>query len=59
MQGANFVVANTDAQALKHSESSNKIQLGAASTKGLGAGASPEVGKAAALESESEIRSPS
>lgn len=57
LQGANFVVANTDAQALKHSESSNKIQLGAASTKGLGAGASPEVGKAAALESESEIRS--
>ena len=55
--GANFVVANTDAQALKHSESSNKIQLGAASTKGLGAGASPEVGKEAALESESEIRS--
>ncbi|MEM6339242.1 MAG: cell division protein FtsZ [Pseudomonadota bacterium] len=57
LRGANFVVANTDAQALKHSESSNKIQLGAASTKGLGAGASPEVGKEAALESESEIRS--
>ena len=57
LRGANFVVANTDAQALKHSESSNKIQLGVASTKGLGAGASPEVGKEAALESESEIRS--
>lgn len=57
LRGANFVVANTDAQALKHSESSNKIQLGATSTKGLGAGASPAVGKEAALESESEIRS--
>lgn len=57
LRGANFVVANTDAQALKHSESSNKIQLGAASTKGLGAGASPNVGKEAAIESESEIRS--
>ena len=57
LQGADFVVANTDAQALKHSESVNKIQLGATSTKGLGAGASPEVGRAAALESENEIRS--
>ena len=57
LRGANFVVANTDAQALKHSESTNKIQLGAASTKGLGAGASPDVGKEAAIESESEIRS--
>jgi len=57
LRGANFVVANTDAQALKHSESSNKIQLGASSTKGLGAGASPVVGKEAAIESESEIRS--
>ena len=57
LRGANFVVANTDAQALKHSESSNKIQLGAMSTKGLGAGASPAVGKEAAIESESEIRS--
>lgn len=57
LQGANFVVANTDAQALKHSESTNKIQLGASSTKGLGAGASPDVGKEAAIESESEIRS--
>lgn len=57
LQGANFVVANTDAQALKHSESTNKIQLGATSTKGLGAGASPEVGREAAIESESEIRS--
>ena len=57
LKGANFVVANTDAQALKHSESNNKIQLGAASTKGLGAGASPDVGKEAAMETESELRS--
>ena len=57
LKGANFVVANTDAQALKNSESVNKIQLGLSSTKGLGAGASPDVGKKAALESESEIRS--
>ncbi len=57
LKGANFVVANTDAQALKHSDSLNKIQLGASSTRGLGAGACPEVGKEAAIESENEIRS--
>lgn len=57
LQGANFVVANTDAQALSHSECVNKVQLGVSSTKGLGAGASPDVGKQAAIESESEIRS--
>jgi cell division protein FtsZ len=57
LKGANFVVANTDAQALKHSESTNKIQFGASSTKGLGAGASPDVGREAAIESENEIRS--
>lgn len=57
LKGANFVVANTDAQALEKSESANKIQLGLSSTKGLGAGASADVGKNAALESENEIRS--
>lgn len=57
LKGANFVVANTDAQALKNSESENKIQLGVLSTRGLGAGASPDVGRDAALESENEIRS--
>ena len=57
LKGADFVVANTDAQALSHSASDNKIQLGVTSTKGLGAGASPEVGKEAAIESEGEIRS--
>lgn len=57
LKGANFVVTNTDAQALMHSESTNKIQLGAALTKGLGAGASPEVGMSSAIESETEIKS--
>lgn len=55
LQGANFVVANTDAQALEHSLCDKKIQLGTNTTKGLGAGASPEIGKAAAEESEQEI----
>lgn len=57
LKGANFVVTNTDAQALMYSQSKNKIQLGVALTKGLGAGASPDVGKDSAIESESEIRS--
>lgn len=57
LQGATFVVANTDAQALEHSKADNKIQLGVNTTRGLGAGASPEVGMAAAEESGDEIRS--
>lgn len=56
LQGAKFVVANTDAQSLEHSLCDNKIQLGITTTRGLGAGASPEVGALAAEESESEIR---
>lgn len=56
LQGANFVVANTDAQSLGHSLCENKIQLGVNITKGLGAGASPEVGEQAAEESANEIR---
>lgn len=56
LQGANFVVANTDAQSLEHSLCDNKIQLGVTITKGLGAGASPEVGALAAEESADEIR---
>jgi cell division protein FtsZ len=56
LQGAKFVVANTDAQALEHALSENRIQLGLTTTKGLGAGASPEVGEAAAKESEEEIK---
>jgi cell division protein FtsZ len=57
LQGVNFVVANTDAQALEHSLADNKIQLGATTTRGLGAGASPEIGAAAAEESRDEILS--
>ena len=45
-----FVVANTDCQSLSNSLAENKIQLGAKCTKGLGAGAKPEVGKQAAEE---------
>ena len=57
LQGAKFFVANTDAQALDFSLAENKIQLGALTTRGLGAGASPQVGAAAAEESADEIRS--
>jgi len=45
-----FIVANTDSQALKHSKAPNKIQLGVKSTKGLGTGANPEIGRRAAEE---------
>jgi cell division protein FtsZ len=55
LQGAKFVVANTDAQALEHSSCENKIQLGLTTTKGLGAGAHPDIGKLAAEESRDEI----
>lgn len=57
LQGATFVVANTDAQAMEHSLCENRIQLGATLTRGLGAGATPDVGRAAAEESAEEIRS--
>lgn len=57
LQGATFVVANTDAQALEHSLADKKIQLGASTTKGLGAGANPDIGSAAAEESDAEIKS--
>lgn len=55
LQGVEFVVANTDAQALARSSCENKIQLGLETTSGLGAGARPEVGTAAAEESLEEI----
>jgi cell division protein FtsZ len=55
LEGAKFVVANTDSQALHLSNAEHKIQLGASITKGLGAGASPEVGRAAAEEAIEEI----
>ena len=55
LEGAEFVVANTDAQALQQSKSSRKLQLGVAVTQGLGAGAKPDVGASAAEESLDEI----
>lgn len=55
LEGVNFVAANTDAQALEHSMTENRVQLGAELTKGLGAGAKPEVGGRAAEEAMSEI----
>ncbi|AHX03212.1 cell division protein FtsZ [Ehrlichia chaffeensis str. Heartland] len=55
LHGVNFVVANTDAQALELSLSEKKIQLGIGLTKGLGAGSLPEVGRGAAEESINEI----
>lgn len=56
LPGVTYVVANTDAQALENSLADNKIQLGLNTTQGLGAGAKPEVGEAAAEESLQEIR---
>lgn len=50
VEGVEFVVANTDAQALLNSNAVNKVQLGLGITRGLGAGARPDVGKAAAEE---------
>jgi len=55
LQGVEFISINTDAQALQLSRSSRKIQIGQKLTKGLGAGANPEVGRAAAEESRDEI----
>ena len=56
LQGVDFINANTDAQALGVSNAPIKIQIGTQITKGLGAGANPEIGKQAALESRDEIR---
>jgi cell division protein FtsZ len=56
LQGVDFVVANTDAQALTMSKAERIIQMGVATTEGLGAGSQPEVGRAAAEEVLDEIR---
>lgn len=56
IKGVDFVVCNTDKQALEVSPIANRIQLGAALTKGLGAGAIPEMGKNSAIETIDEIR---
>ncbi|HEY1080411.1 MAG TPA: cell division protein FtsZ, partial [Bdellovibrio sp.] len=55
MTGVEFIVANTDIQALNANKAPNKIQLGLDLTKGLGAGANPDVGRRAAIESYNEI----
>ena len=52
VKGVEFIVANTDVQALQHSKAETVIQLGPKFTKGLGAGSLPEVGQKAADESE-------
>ena len=54
--GVDFVVCNTDSQALDKSPVPNKIQLGVNLTEGLGAGANPEIGKLAAVETHEELR---
>ncbi len=55
LQGVDFVVANTDAQALAQNPAENRIQLGLKITEGLGAGSRPEIGRAAAEEALSQI----
>ncbi|HAJ26901.1 MAG TPA: cell division protein FtsZ [Syntrophus sp. (in: bacteria)] len=56
LKGVNFIVANTDTQALLASTSPIKVQLGNEATKGLGAGANPDVGKQAAIETKDSLR---
>ena len=56
LKSAEYIVVNTDNQALARSKATNRIQIGAKLTKGLGAGADPSVGKAAAEESKDIIQ---
>ena len=56
IHGVDFVICNTDAQTLDNNPVSNKVQLGISTTEGLGAGADPEVGEKAAIESIDEIK---
>jgi cell division protein FtsZ len=55
IEGVEFMCINTDAQALKHSKVKNSLQIGSDITKGLGAGANPDVGRAAALEDRERL----
>ena len=55
IDGVDFIAANTDAQALRHLDAKTTLQLGASVTKGLGAGADPEMGRQAALEDRDRI----
>ncbi|AHI54006.1 cell division protein FtsZ [Spiroplasma sabaudiense Ar-1343] len=56
VQGVEFIVANTDAQVLAASKAETKIVIGAEISKGLGAGANPDVGRQAAIESENKLK---
>jgi cell division protein FtsZ len=56
IKGVEFIVANTDVQALHYSHAPAKIHLGKSATRGLGAGMNPDIGRAAAEESQNEIR---
>ena len=56
IEGVEFIAINTDAQALHHSKASHKIHIGKDTTRGLGAGADPNVGESAALESSEVIK---
>src|SRR5215467_12885096 len=55
IKGVEFLVTNTDVQAMRNALAPNKIQIGAKLTKGLGAGANPDIGKQAALEDTDRI----
>lgn len=57
LQGVKFIAANTDAQALEHSKAQLKLRIGERLTEGLGAGADPQVGNEAAVESREAIKS--
>ncbi|MDH5601426.1 MAG: cell division protein FtsZ, partial [Gammaproteobacteria bacterium] len=56
LDGVDFICANTDAQALKNSSAKSTIQIGTNITKGLGAGANPEIGREAAIEDRERIQ---
>ncbi|MBX4190967.1 cell division protein FtsZ [Candidatus Saccharibacteria bacterium] len=56
ISGVDFVAVNTDAQALHHSKANQKVHIGNQVTRGLGAGADPDLGRKAAIESEDEIK---
>ena len=58
IKGVDFVICNTDAQALSNSGVPIKIQLGASLTEGLGAGANPEIGAKSAEESYEDLKCP-
>lgn len=55
VKGVEFIVVNTDLQVLNASRCENKIQIGSTITEGLGAGANPEIGRAAAIESKVDL----